>query len=96
MSKQQEINAIYDRLCWILKGSFGGDTDPETCWEVMNLEELAKFIQVVNDCWHLQDAGSNLMNSCYIDSWRDFETVAKAIYDGGGRINKPMDAKKGK
>jgi hypothetical protein len=94
MTRKQEIDSIYDRLCWMLKGVVGGDVDPETVWEIINLEELSKFVQVVNDCWHLQDANSTLMNSCYIEKWRDFEEVAKIIYEGGGRINMPMDASK--
>lgn len=96
MTRKQEINAIYDRLCWILKGICAGDVTEETAWEVINLDEVSRFVQVVNDCWHLQDANCNLMNSCYIEKWRNFEEVATIIYDGGGRINKPMDSKKAK
>lgn len=96
MTRKQEINAIYDRLCWMLCGAFQGKTDPETCWEFMDLESLSRFIITVNDVWELQEAGSNLMNCCYIEQWRDFERIAEFIYNGGGRVNKPMDARKSK
>lgn len=96
MTRKQEINAIYDRLCWMLKGVCQSNVEPETVWEVLNLEELSMFVCAVNDCWQLQDAGCRLMISCNIDQWRDFEKVAELIYDGGGRINKPMDTKKAK
>lgn len=97
MTRKQEINAIYDRLCWMLKGVCQSNVDPDTVWEVISFSELSAFINAVNDCWQLQDAasalGSNLMNSCYIEKWRDFEELAETIYDGGGRINKPMTQK---
>lgn len=94
MTKKQEIDAIYDRLCWLLKGASGSNADPETVWDVLNLDDLARFIAVVDDCWHLQDADSPLLRSFNIAKWYDFEGVAKHIYEGGGRINKPMDKKK--
>lgn len=96
MTRKQEINAIYDRLCWMMSGIIQGSFDPESSWEVIRLEEVSQFVCAVNDVWHLQDAGSNLMNSCYIEQWADFEQIAEIIYIGGGRINKPMDAKKAK
>ena len=94
MTRKQEINAIYDRLCWMMSGIIQGSFDPEISWEVIRLEEVSKFICAVNDIWHLQDAGSILMNSCYIEEWADFEVVAEYIYAGGGRNNKPMEPKK--
>ena len=62
--------------------------------DIIILEELARFIQAVDSYWGLQEAGSILMVSSHIDKWSDFEEVANHIYEGGGRINKPMEKKK--
>lgn len=93
MSRKQEINAIYDSLVWILKGVCQCDSDPDTVWDVINLDELSRFINTVNDCWGMQDANSRYMNACYINEWQDFENIAEHIYEMGGRINRKMNKK---
>lgn len=94
MTRKQEIDAIYDRLCWALKGAAGCDVDPDIMSDIIILEELARFIQTVDSYWGLQEADSSLMSSSNIDKWDDLEGVAKHIYEGGGRINQPMKKKK--
>lgn len=97
MTRKQEINAIYDRLCWMLNGAFEGKADPESFWEVCSPESLRQFINAANDVWQITDAGEyRLISTCYIDNWANLELVAEIIYDGGGRSNKPMDARKAK
>lgn len=93
MSCKQEINAIYDRLVWILKGVCQCDSDPDTVFEVLNLDILSTFINTVDDCWGMRQAESMYMNSCFINLWQDFEKVAAHIYDMGGRVNRKMNKK---
>lgn len=95
MTRKQEINAIYDRLCWMMSGILQCAYDPETSWEVIGLEAVSQLVCAVNEIWHLQDANCNLMNSCWIEQWANFEKVAEIIYDGGGRVNKPMTKSNG-
>lgn len=96
MTRKQEINAIYDRLCWMLCGARGCSTPDVDCfWETTSSDQLQAFIESVSDVWQLQDAGDvRLMNTCYIGNWSDLNLVAEIIYNGGGRINKLMDVKK--
>lgn len=55
------------------------------------------FIDACNDVWLMNDAGATkLISTSHIAVWSDLPKVAEIIYDGGGRINKPMNAKANK
>lgn len=95
MSKQQEINAIYDRLCWMMKGAFACNFSEKNLIEVGVCPELGHFISSVVDCWEIEGSvDESLLDARLISVWQDFSKVAEIIYAGGGRINKPMDEKK--